>query len=128
MSLQEVIADQAGVITLAQAVANGMSAATVHRRVRLREWTRLHPRVYLVGAHRLTDEARVRAAWLGAGDRAIVTGGAAAYWHRMLDRAPELIEVTIPRDRKLRPQPGVRLRRRDLAFPDTTWTAARTRR
>jgi very-short-patch-repair endonuclease len=118
MSLQDVIADQAGVVTLDQAVAGGMSAATVHRRVRAGEWTRLYPRVYLVGGHRLTDEARVRAAWLWAGDGAAVTGEAAAYWHRMLDRAPEVVEVTVPRGRKLRPRPGVRLRRRDLEFPD----------
>ncbi len=129
MRLQDVIADQAGVITLAQAVAGGMSAATVHRRARTGEWTRLHPRVYLVGGHRLTDEARVRAAWLWAGEGAIVTGAAAAYWHRMIDRAPEIVEVTVPRARKLRPQPGVRLLRRDLAFPDLVgirgiWLAA----
>jgi very-short-patch-repair endonuclease len=118
MSLQDVIADQAGVITLAQAVANGMSAATVHRRARSGEWTRLYPSVYLVGGHRLTDEVRVRAAWLWAGEGAVVTGEAAAFWHRMLDRAPAVIEVTVPGARKPRRQPGVRLRRRDLAFVD----------
>jgi very-short-patch-repair endonuclease len=129
MSLQDVIADQAGVITLAQAVANGMSAATVHRRARSGEWTRLHPSVYLVGGHRLTDEARVRAAWLWAGEDAAVTGEAAAYWHRMLDRAPSVIEVTVPGAHKPRSQPGVRLRRRDLASIDLIgirgiWVAA----
>ncbi len=43
-----------------------MSAASVHRRARTGEWTRLYPRVYLIGGHRHTDEARVRAAWLWA--------------------------------------------------------------
>jgi very-short-patch-repair endonuclease len=129
MSLLDVITDQAGVITLAQAVAGGMSAATVHRRARTGEWTRLHPGVYLVGGHRLTDEARIRASWLWAGEGAIVTGEAAAYWHRMLDRAPEVIEVTVPGTRKPRPRPGIRLRRRDLCFPDMVgirgiWLAA----
>ncbi len=62
-----------------QAVSSGMSAATVHRRVRTGLWERLYPTVYLVGGHRLTDEARVRAAWPGP-----VVGSAAAreLWRR----------------------------------------------
>jgi very-short-patch-repair endonuclease len=82
----------------------------------------LHPAVYLVGGHRLTDEARVRAAWLWAGDRAAVSGPAAAYWHGLLDRAPDEIEVTVPR--RLGPgcRPGVRVRRRDLLVADRVGT------
>jgi very-short-patch-repair endonuclease len=118
MTLQDVIADQAGVITIAQAIACGLSASTVQRRARAGEWMRLHPGVYLVGGHRLTDEARVRAAWLWAGDAATVTGEAAAFWHRMLDRAPGVVEVTVPGTCKPRGQPGIRVRRRDLAFQD----------
>jgi very-short-patch-repair endonuclease len=99
-----------------------MSAATVQRRVRQGSWHPLHPAVYLVGGHRLTDEARVRAAWLWAGDRAAVSGPAAAYWHGLLDRAPDEIEVTVPR--RLGPgcRPGVRARRRDLLVADRVWT------
>ena len=74
-----------------------MSAATVQRRVREGSWERLHPAVYLVGGHRLTAEARVRAAWLWAGEDAAVSGPAAAFWHGLLDRAPDEIEVTVPR-------------------------------
>jgi Uncharacterized protein conserved in bacteria len=36
----------------------------------------------------------------------------------MLDRAPTRIEITVPRATHLRAQPGVLLRRRDLAFRD----------
>ena len=112
------MARQAGVITVAQAVDCGLSAASVHRRARDGTWVRLHPGVYLVGGHRLGDEARVRAAWLWAGGRAAVTGRAAAYWHGMLDRAPAIVELTVPARSKPRPQPGIRLRRRDLAWLD----------
>jgi len=51
-----------------------MSAATVQRRAREGAWQRLHPAVYLLAGHRLTDEARVRAAWLWAGEEAMVSG------------------------------------------------------
>jgi hypothetical protein len=97
VSLDHLVSRQAGVLALHQAVGRGMSAATVHRRVRQGSWQRLHPAVYLVGGHRLTDEARVRAAWLWAGEGAAVSGPAAAYWHGLLDRAPDDIEVTVPR-------------------------------
>lgn len=118
MSFEALVAQQSGVITLAQAVGCGMSPATVHRRARHGGWLRLHPGVYLVGGHRLSDRARVLAAGLWAGDVATVTGPAAAYWHRMYDRAPALLDVTVPLSAKPRPQPGVRLHRRDLLRPD----------
>jgi very-short-patch-repair endonuclease len=97
VSIDDLVTRQAGVISLGQAVALGMSARTVQRRVASAAWEALHPQVYLVGGHRLTDEARVRAAALWAGGRpAAITGPAAAFWHGMRDRAPELIEVTVP--------------------------------
>jgi very-short-patch-repair endonuclease len=118
MSLDDLLHRQAGVLTLRQAVASGMSAPTVHRRTRESSWQRLHPGVYLVGGHRLTDEARVRAAWLWAGDGAAVSGPAAAFWHGLVRRAPELIEVTVPARAKPRAPDGVQVRRRDLAAVD----------
>jgi very-short-patch-repair endonuclease len=82
-------------------------------------WVRLHPRVYLVGGHRLTDEARIWAAWLWAGgDPVAVTGPAAAFWHGMLQRAPQIVELTVPRRTHLRPRAGVAARRRDLHWKD----------
>lgn len=129
--LEHLLTRQAGVVSLAQAVAYGMSRSTVHRRVREGAWLLLHPGVYLVGGHRLTDEARVRAAWLWAGGGpAAVTGPAAAFWHGMLDRAPEVVELTVPRQRRLRPRQGTAVRRRDLSSTDLVgvrdlWLAAR---
>lgn len=118
MSVEDLLVRQAGVITLAQAVGAGLSAATVHRRARRGEWHRIHPHVYLAAGQRLTDEARVRAASLWAGDGAVVSGPAAAFWHRMAERAPDPIELTVPRRRHLKPSAGTALRRRDLALPD----------
>jgi very-short-patch-repair endonuclease len=122
VSLDHLVCRQGGVVTLRQAVACGLSAATVHRRARQKAWERLHPAVYLVGGHRLTDEVRVRAAWLWAGEGSVVSGPAAAYWHGLLDRAPEVVEVTVPRRCGPGGQPGVRVRRRDLATTDLVGT------
>lgn len=122
MSFDRLVVRQAGVVTLAQAVACGVSAATVQRRARQGSWERLHPAVYLVGGHRLDDEARVRAAWLWAGEAAAVSGPAAAYWHGLLDRAPDTVEVTVPRRSAPTGRPEVRVRRRDLPWQDVIST------
>jgi very-short-patch-repair endonuclease len=120
VSFERLVARQAGVVSLAQAVAAGMSPDTVQRRVREGRWSRLHPGIYLVGGHRRTDEAMIRAAWLWRGPESVVTGPAAAFWHRMLDRAPAIVEVSVPARAKPRPRPGIRLRRRDLPAADVT--------
>jgi hypothetical protein len=79
----------------------------------------LHPSVYLAGGHRLTDEARVWAAWSWAGGAAVVSGRSAAFWHGPLPALGPRVELTVPRSRKPRPQAGVRVRRRDLPHADT---------
>ena len=87
MDVAFLLGRQTGVITTEQAVAAGLSARTVRRRAQAGEWEQLHPGVHLVRGHRLTPEARIRAAWLWAGgERATVTGPAAAFWHRVLQR------------------------------------------
>lgn len=118
MSIERLLLRQAGVLTIAQAVSCGVSADTVQRRVRTGAWDRLYPGVFLAGGHRLTGEARIRAASLWAGCGAAVAGPAAAHCHGMTAEAPGIIDVTLPRGLHRRPQPGVRLRRRDLAAVD----------
>ncbi|MHA6620999.1 DUF559 domain-containing protein [Pseudonocardia sp. DLS-67] len=121
MVLERVLVLQAGVITLAQARACGLSADTVRRRVRAGAWRELHPCVFLVGGHRLTGEARVRAAWLSAQDAgAVVSGPTAAFWHGLLDEAPAAVELTLPRAMHRPRRPGIVLHRRDLPGPDVT--------
>lgn len=118
VDFEQLVARQAGVVSLAQAVAAGTSPGTVQRRVREGRWTRLHPSIYLVGGHRRTPEARIRAAWLWAGPASVITGPAAAYWHRMLDPLAAIIDLTVPAHAKPRPQPGIRIARRDLYGSD----------
>ncbi|MDT7555148.1 MAG: hypothetical protein QOI16_3688, partial [Pseudonocardiales bacterium] len=66
------------------------------------------------GGHPLTDRARVRAAGLWAGDRGVLSGPAAAWWHGMLGAAPARVELTVARSCGLRGRPGTVIRRRDL--------------
>jgi very-short-patch-repair endonuclease len=114
MSLEALVEQQDGVVSLAQAVACGVSARTVRRWVQEGRWRRVRPTVFLVGGHRYTGEARIRAVALWAGPQGVITGPAAAYRHRMLEHAPALVDLTVPAGRKPKPQPGVRIRRRDL--------------
>ena len=115
---EDLVRRQGGVVTFAQAVGCGLPPTTVRRRIREDGWARLHPAVYLVGGHRPTGEARVRAAWLWGGEGSAVTGPAAAFWHGMLDRAPAVVDLTVPARAKPRPQSGVRVRRRALLAQD----------
>jgi len=114
----ELLRRQDGLITCAQAAELGMAARTLRSRPHTDGWTRVAPQVYVTGAHPWTDAARVRAAGLWAGDRAVVSGSAAAQWHRMLDRAPDEVQLTAGRRTGLRPPAGVAVRRRDLAAAD----------
>jgi hypothetical protein len=131
VSIERTVQRQAGVIALSQAVRLGLSARTVQRRVCSGAWRELYPLVYLVSGHRGTDEVWVRAAWLWAGgEPAAVTGPAAAYWHGMLDRAPAVVEITVPRATHRRSPFGIVVRRRDLKRADLVrhrdvWVAGR---
>jgi very-short-patch-repair endonuclease len=80
----------------------------------------LHPQVFLVGGHRRTAEARIRAAALWAGPDGVICGPAAAFWHGMLERAPAVVDLTVPGRAKPKPQPGIAIRRRDLFDADIT--------
>jgi very-short-patch-repair endonuclease len=120
MTTESVLARQAGVISRPQAIAEGMSASTIDRRVLSGLWRSLHPRVYLSSDHKLTDEARLRGASLWAEPDAIVSGLAAAWWHGLCPIAPRVIEITVALGRRLSAPPGVRLRRRDLPAADRT--------
>ncbi|GAA4690369.1 type IV toxin-antitoxin system AbiEi family antitoxin domain-containing protein [Pseudonocardia yuanmonensis] len=119
-ALAALLRRQAGVVGRAQARAVGLSPDAIDRKLAGRHWVPLHPRVYLDRTHRVTDEARVRAAVLWAGDDAVLSGLAAAWWHGVAPALAGEIAVTVPRRRSPRNRPGVTVRRRDLADDDRT--------
>ncbi|MGA5463199.1 DUF559 domain-containing protein [Mycobacterium sp. NPDC050041] len=109
-----------GVITLAQAGRAGLDEQAVRRRVRSGHWRRCSPGVYFVDDRPFTDAARIRAAVWGLGTRATASGLAAAWWHGLTRFAPDVVEVTVPRNSHGRSRPGARPRRRDLRPADVT--------
>ncbi|BBG02446.1 MULTISPECIES: DUF559 domain-containing protein [Pseudonocardia] len=118
MRLAELLTEQAGVLSRAQALGCGVGARTVARRRETGAWIELFPGVYLVSGHRLSPEARLRAVALWAGHRCTVHGPAAAFWHGLLPGLPATVAVTVPRALRRRARPGVRLRHKDLADAD----------
>ena len=74
--------------------------------------------MYLTAEHEHTVEAWVRSAALWAGDRATVSGVAAAWWHGLWSDPTSIVEVTIPKRRRVRALAGMRIRRRDLDWRD----------
>jgi len=107
-----------GVITLAQAREAGLSRSAIQRRVSSGHWRRCFRSVYFVDDRPFTDAARVRAAIWGYGERAVGSGLTAAWWHGLTRFAPEVVEMTIPRDSNGRRRPGCQPRRRDLDGSD----------
>jgi very-short-patch-repair endonuclease len=107
-----------GVITLAQAQRCGLTRHAVSRRVQSSHWLRCSPGVYFADDRPFTESARVRATVWSYGERAVASGLAAAWWLGLTRFAPDVIEVTVPRDSNGRCHAGSRLRRRDLAPTD----------
>jgi very-short-patch-repair endonuclease len=118
--LNDLLRDQDGVITLAQAQRVGLTHEAVQRRVRSGYWRRCARGVYFVDDREFTDAARIRAAVWAYGERAAASGLAAAWWHRLTLFAPGIVEVTVPRDSHGRSHTGARVRRRDLRASDVS--------
>jgi very-short-patch-repair endonuclease len=116
--LNDLLRDQDGVITLAQAQRIGLTPEAVQRRVRSGYWRRCARGVYFVDDREFTDAARIRAAVWAHGEGAAASGLAAAWWHRLTLFAPDVVEVTVPRNSHGRSHAGTRVRRRTLGPSD----------
>lgn len=116
--LNDYLSRHDGVLTLAQARRAGLSKHSVNRRVRAGQWRQCALGVYFADDRPFTEAARIRAALWSYGDRAAASGLAAAWWHGLTRFAPDIVEVTVPRDSNGRVRLGSRVRRRDLAPAD----------
>lgn len=116
--MNELLRSQDGVVTLDQARVAGLSQDAINRRVRAGKWTRCSPGVYFAADRPFTDSARIRAAVWGYGLRAVASGLAAAWWHGLTKFAPDVVEVTVPRNSNGRVRYGSRVRRRALHTSD----------
>src|SRR5262249_41685741 len=106
-----------GVVTRAQLLGAGVTAAQIRVRVRSGALLREHPGVYRVGHRAPNIEARYLAAVLACGDGARLSGRAAAHLFGLLKGAPPPPEVTAPVKRRAN---GVVVRRAQLDARDFT--------
>jgi very-short-patch-repair endonuclease len=116
--IEDYLRQQDGVITLAQARTAGLRKDAVKWRVTTGRWRRFAPGVYFADDRPFTDAARVRATVWSYGQRAVASGLAAAWWHGVVATAPDIVEVTVPRNSNGRTHPRSRVRRRDLPRAD----------
>jgi len=116
--LDDLLRRHDGVITGPQAVEGGLSQDAIDRRIRSGHWKRCSRGIYFVDDRPFTDAARIRAAVWGYGPNAAASGLAAAWWLDLTKYAPEVVEVTVPRDSHGRCHSGVRVRRRNLKDVD----------
>jgi hypothetical protein len=105
---------QAGVFTVQQAEAVGLSHAAVQAQVDAGRCSRIHRGVYLLGNMQPARQALEWAAVLAAGPGARISHESAAFNYGYVKRRPALIDVTVPAPRTCRPLTGVRIRRSRL--------------
>jgi hypothetical protein len=103
-----------GVVTRAELLEAGLSAAQVRRRVRSGALLPEYPGVYRVGHRAPSIEARYMAAVKACGRGALLCGRAAAYLWELMKGAVPPPEVAVGRQKRL---PGVTTRR---STPDAT--------
>src|SRR5690242_3958094 len=96
MRVEWILRRQSGVISRQQALAVNMSSRQIDGHVAAGRWVRVHPRVYFVVDREATDDARIRAAALWAGEPATISGLSAAWWHGLEPDAPLAVDVTVP--------------------------------
>jgi hypothetical protein len=108
---REIAGEQAGVVARSQLLALGLTPRQARRWIDSGRWRALHPGVYVTFTGPVPDLARVWAALLHAGDGAAAGHRTALWLHGVLPAPGELVEVSVPHERKVRRVAGVRVRR-----------------
>ena len=116
--LDDLLRKHDGVLTVAQAKLAGLTQDAIDRRVRTGHWRRCALGVYFVDDRPFSDSARIRAAVWSYGRSAAASGLAAAWWLGLTKFAPDVVEVTVPRNSHGRSRTGCRVRRRNLKPAD----------
>jgi hypothetical protein len=129
-ALRRVAAGQAGVVHRRQALDAGLASSTIGRLTRTGRWRTLLPGVYAVHEQPVDDLGRVWAAvlYVGRGDQIAMASGSTALWLAgVLDCCPAVVEVATTASRRVRRQPGVRIRLRSTVAPHPTLLPPRER-
>jgi hypothetical protein len=104
------LAHQCGVISRRQVLAAGADEVLIARKLRRREWARVHPGVYVDHTGPLTWQQRAWAAVLYAHPAALA-GRSALRAHGVRGHDRDEIHVVVPHARKVRRRPGIRIER-----------------
>jgi hypothetical protein len=106
----ETATDQGGVISLDQLGEAGVSMRAASRGTASGNLHRVHRGIYAVGHRAVSRTALLRAALLACDEGAVISHGTAAAFHGLWDKAPLLIDITVPVEagRKI---DGIRCRR-----------------
>ncbi|TDC45595.1 hypothetical protein E1212_28665 [Jiangella ureilytica] len=102
MDLEELLEQQHGLISRAQAHACGLTDRRVEWMVESGRWRRIHLGVYATITGPLSFEARVWAAILRAGRGAVASHSTAAFLDGLCDDPGAVIHVTAPGERHVR--------------------------
>jgi hypothetical protein len=111
----ELLSDQDGVFTRAQAAAFGITDSMIRSQLKARRWNRIHPRTYVAfagAASRLGFRTRAWAAVLFAGRGAAASHRTAGYLLGLIDQPPGMIDVSAPASRHPGGLRGVAVHRR----------------
>jgi hypothetical protein len=101
--------EQDGIISRQQLLACGFSPAQARQRVETCHWRAVLPGVYATFTGPLAERARVWAALLYVGPPVCASHATALWLAAGLDRPPSLIHLSVPADRRVRPQKGLRI-------------------
>ena len=108
MTLARLASSAHGVVTRAQLLRAGVTRHEIQQRVKTGALLPVHRGVYRVGHRAPSTEARYIAAVRAGGDRAVLSGRAAAYLLGVVKGTPPEPEVAAPTDRRIE---GVKTRR-----------------
>jgi very-short-patch-repair endonuclease len=109
-----IASDQAGIVTRGDAIAAGLSLRQIRGRVDRGIWDQVHPGVYRMAGHPVTDHALLVAAVAAtAGAASHLSAGAL---HGLVEEHPSRPEVTVPASRGHH-RVGIRLHRTDDLAP-----------
>jgi hypothetical protein len=110
-TLRNLARQQSGVVCRTQALMAGLSVGMIKFRVSSGRWQQVHPGIYATFTGASGRSAQLWAALLWAGPGAMLSHETAAELQRLADKPVQVIHVTVPGQRRVRPVLGVSIHR-----------------
>ncbi len=105
--LAGLVETQAGAVSRAQLLANGVTDSQLEAQLSARRWQRIYPGVYVTFTGPLPELTQIWGAVLYAGDGAVASHRTAAWLLGIEDAFPSVVEISVPVDRRVQRQPGL---------------------